>query len=115
MAPTGNFVQLMRKQFLPRQHVAKLVQITFAQNAGAVPKLSYKAAPAAQQKLRDTYLGKTLLITDHKEWSDVQVIRAYRSKFVIEEIFHEMKDRHIGAWWPLPHWTDSKIEARGLY
>jgi transposase len=35
-------------------------------------------------------LGKTLLITGHKQWSDAQVIRAYRSQFVIEEIFHEM-------------------------
>src|SRR5437588_3253383 len=36
-------------------------------------------------------------------------------QFVIEEIFHEMKDRHIGAWWPLHHWTDSKIQVHGLY
>ena len=34
---------------------------------------------------------------------------------MIEEIFHEMKDRHIGAWWPLHHWTDSKIQVHGLY
>ena len=66
--------------------------------------------------IRDsTYLGKTLLITSHKEWTDAQVIRAYRSQFVIEEIFHEMKDRHIGTWWPLRHWTDSKIQVHGLY
>src|SRR5437899_10565139 len=26
-----------------------------------------------------------------------------------------MKDRHIGAWWPLHHWTDSKIQVHGLY
>ena len=80
-----------------------------------MPQLSYQAGAAAQQQLSDTYLGKTLLITGHKQWSDAQVIRAYRSQFVIEEIFHEMKDRHIGAWWPLHHWTDSKIQVHGLY
>jgi hypothetical protein len=37
------------------------------------------------------------------------------SQFVIEEIFHEMKDRRIGTWWPLRHWTDSKIQVHGLY
>jgi len=26
-----------------------------------------------------------------------------------------MKDRHIGTWWPLRHWTDSKIQVHGLY
>jgi transposase len=115
IAPTRESVQRKCEQILHRQHLRQLVQITVALNSGAVPQLSYQAAPAAQQKLRDTYLGKTLLITDHKEWSDVQVIRAYRSQFVIEEIFHEMKDRHIGAWWPLHHWTDSKIQVHGLY
>jgi len=26
-----------------------------------------------------------------------------------------MKDREIGSWWPLFHWTDSKIQVHGLY
>jgi transposase len=108
-------VQRKCEQILRRQHLRQLVQISITANPAAVPQLSYQAEPAAQEKLKDTHLGKTLLITGHKEWSDGQVIRAYRSQFVIEEIFHEMKDRHIGAWWPLHHWTDSKIQVHGLY
>jgi len=26
-----------------------------------------------------------------------------------------MKDRTIGNWWPMNHWTDSKIRVHGLY
>ncbi|MCK5133726.1 MAG: hypothetical protein KAR40_16430 [Candidatus Sabulitectum sp.] len=26
-----------------------------------------------------------------------------------------MKDRRTGSWWPLNHWTDSKIRVHGLY
>lgn len=115
IAPTQESVERKCEQILHRQHLRQLVQISVILNSTAVPQLSYQAAPAAQEKLRDTYLGKTLLITDHQEWSDLEVIRAYRSQFVIEEIFHEMKDRHIGAWWPLHHWTDSKIQVHGLY
>jgi transposase len=115
IAPTRESVQRQCEQILHRQHLRQLVQTTVTLNSAAVPQLSYQAAPAAQQKLSDTYLGKTLLLTGHKEWSDAQVIRAYRSQFVIEQIFHEMKDRHIGAWWPLHHWTDSKIQVHGLY
>jgi transposase len=102
-------------QILHRQHLRQLVEITVTRNSDGVPQLACQATLEAQQKLADTYLGKTLLITGHKDWTDAQVIRAYRSQFVIEEIFHEMKDRHIGTWWPLRHWTDSKIQVHGLY
>jgi transposase len=114
-APTAQSVERKCEQILHRQHLRQLLQITVSLNPAGVPELHYEASPAAQQKLGDTYLGKTLLLTGHSQWTDTQVIRAYRSQFVIEEIFHEMKDRRIGAWWPLHHWTDSKIQVHGLY
>lgn len=113
--PTLESVRRKCEQILHRQHLRQLVQTTVSLNSAGMPQLSYQARAAAQQKLKDTYLGKTLLITGHQEWTDAQVIRAYRSQFVIEAIFHEMKDRHIGTWWPLHHWTDSKIHVHGLY
>ncbi len=113
--PTVESVQRKCEQILHRQHLRPLVQITMSLDSGGAPQLSYEADLAAQQKLGDTCLGKTLLLTGHDQWTDAQVIRAYRSQFVIEEIFHEMKDRRIGAWWPLHHWTDSKIQIHGLY
>jgi len=115
ISPTVASVERKCEQILHRQHLRHLVQTTVTLNAAALPQLNYEAVPVAQQQLQDTYLGKTLLITGHKEWSDAQIIRAYRSQFVIEEIFHELKDRHIGAWWPLHHWTDGKIQVHGLY
>jgi transposase len=113
--PTVESVERKCQQILQRQHLRQLVQTTLTRDAAARPLLSYHTDAATQQQLQDTYLGKTLLITAHQQWSDAQVIRAYRSQFVIEEIFHELKDRHIGAWWPLHHWTDSKIQVHGLY
>ena len=113
--PSVASVERQCDQILHRQHLRQLVQTTVTQNSAGVPQLDYQADATAQQELADTYLGKTLLITGHKEWTDAQVIRAYRSQFVIEEIFHEMKDRRIGTWWPLRHWTDSKIQVHGLY
>jgi transposase len=113
--PSVESVKRKCEQILHRQHLRQLVATTVTLGAGGVPQLSYEALASAQEKLKDTYLGKTLLVTAHQQWSDAQVIRAYRSQFVIEEIFHEMKDRHIGTWWPLHHWTDSKIQVHGLY
>ena len=113
--PSVASVERQCDQILHRQHLRQLVQTTVTQNSAGVPQLDYQADATAQQELADTYLGKTLLITGHRQWTDAQVIRAYRSQFVIEEIFHEMKDRRIGTWWPLRHWTDSKIQVHGLY
>jgi transposase len=114
-APTVESVKRKCEQILHRQHLRQLVATAVTLKAEGALQLTYEALAGAQEKLKDTYLGKTLLITAHKNWTDAQVIRAYRSQFVIEEIFHEMKDRRIGAWWPLHHWTDSKIQVHGLY
>ena len=113
--PTVASVEQKCRHILRRQHLSALVKTTVGETAEGAVTLSYQADPKAQEKLADTYLGKTILITGHKAWTDVQVIQAYRSQFMIEEIFHEMKDRHIGSWWPLHHWTDSKIQVHGLY
>jgi transposase len=42
--------------------------------------------------------------------SNEQIILAYRSQFNIENVFKEMKDRDIGNWWPVFHWTEQKIQ-----
>lgn len=113
--PTVESITRQCDQILHRQHLRQLVATTVTRDAAGLVQLSFQAPASAQEKLKDTSLGKTLLITAHEPWTDAQIIRAYRSQFIIEEIFHEMKDRRIGAWWPLHHWTDSKIQVHGLY
>src|SRR5256884_3535806 len=58
-APTRESVERKCQQILHRQHLRQLVQTTVILNAAAVPQLSYQSDPPAQEKLRDTYLGKT--------------------------------------------------------
>jgi transposase len=55
------------------------------------------------------------LVTNRDEWTEEKIILGYRSQFLIEDVFKEMKDRSIGSWWPLHHWTDSKIRVHALY
>lgn len=66
-------------------------------------------------ELCNTYLGKNIIITSREGWVTDKIITAYRSQFIIEDVFKEMKDRHTGSWWPMHHWTDSKIKVHGLY
>jgi len=115
LKPAAESVRQKCRQILHRQHLGKLVNTTVTESASGLPELAYAVETAAVERLRDTHLGKTILITDRADWSDAQVIRAHRSQFIIEEVFRELKDRDIGSWWPLNHWTDSKIQVHGLY
>ena len=36
------------------------------------------------QRVAETHLGKTILISNRKEWSDEQIIEAYRGQYLIE-------------------------------
>lgn len=78
-------------------------------------QLEYSIDSKTLFKISDTYFGKNIIITNHQDWNDSRIIKAYRSQFIIENVFKEMKDRKTGSWWPLHHWTDSKIKVHGLY
>jgi transposase len=112
-APTAASVTKQAHKILSRQHLKKVITISVTD--GAVPRLQYGVDAAALQTLANTYLGKTLLLSNRSEWSDAEIIEAYRSQFLIEDVFKESKDRHTGSWWPMHHWTDSKIRVHGLY
>jgi transposase len=77
--------------------------------------LEYQIDATALQTVCDMNLGKTILISNRSEWDDERIIRAYRSQFIIEGVFKETKDRDIGIWWRMHHWTDSKIHVHALY
>ena len=59
--------------------------------------MTYELNAAALQRVAETHLGKTILISNRKEWSDAQIIEAYRSRYLIEAIFKDMKIEPRGA------------------
>lgn len=59
--------------------------------------------------------GKTILFTDHHEWSTEEIIASYRGQAEIERVFRLMKDDEYMHWQPMFHWTDSKILVHGFY
>jgi len=113
--PTVASIEKQCKAILHRQYMKQVIPFTVTKGADDIPRLEYEIDTEAIHGLCDTYLGKNILITSRKEWDDVKVIQAYRSQFIIEDVFKEMKDRTEGSWWPLCHWTDSKIRVHGLY
>lgn len=114
-APNRQSVEDQCKKALTRQHMKRLIKTTVTQSSDGIPRLTYELDPVSLGELAQTYLGKNIIITDKEDWDDEAIISAYRSQFIIEDVFKEMKDRRTGSWWPLHHWTDSKIMIHGLY
>ncbi|MEA1877160.1 MAG: IS1634 family transposase [Bacteroidota bacterium] len=99
---------------LSGQHMKTLIKTTVTEY-NAIPVLNYNVDTDAYAKLSDTYLGKNIIITDNHNWSTEDIIVTYRSQYIIEDVFKQMKDRKTGTWWPMFHWTDQKIRVHGLY
>jgi len=65
--------------------------------------------------LTDQRLGRTLLVSDHRDWNEYQVIKAYRSLTNIEDVLKKMKNVSFLRWRPSFHWTDQKVMVHGFY
>jgi len=61
-------------------------------------------------RLADKY-GRTILTTDHANWTAAEVVETYRSQHVVERAFKEMKCAESVRVTPMYHWTDQKIKA----
>lgn len=113
--PTVESVNKQCQSVLSRQHLKKIIRVEVGTTAKEIPTIKYNIDQKAINSLTNTYLGKTLIISNRTDWNTDKIIKAYRSQFIIEDVFKEMKDRNTGSWWPMYHWTDSKIRVHGLY
>jgi len=113
--PTIESVKKQCQNILNRQYMKRVIKVTIMKGSDNIPRLEYAIDADGVHEIADTRLGKNIIITSRKDWDDEKIIRTYRSQFVIEDVFKEMKDRNTGSWWPLYHWTDSKIKVHALY
>jgi transposase len=114
-SPTTESVAKQCKAILRRRHMKRVITLAISEGPEDIPRLDYGIDADALYELCNTRLGKTLLISTRESWDDAKIIKAYRSQFIIEDVFKEMKERSAGSWWPLYHWTDSKIKVHALY
>jgi transposase len=59
-------------------------------------------------------LAKTILITDHLDWSAREIYEAYRDRHLIEDQFRTTKSPFQVALMPQYHWTDSKVRIHAF-
>jgi transposase len=112
--PTLAGVQNQVRSIGSAQHLKSILK-TQVKEVRRGLELTFSTDQEALDRLRRVQLGKTILFTDNTDWSDEDIVLAYRSQYHIEEAFKQMKNLHFLHWSPMFHWTDSKIRVHAFY
>jgi transposase len=72
--------------------------------------LTFYISDKALERIRYDILGKTALFTDRGDFSNEEIVGAYRGAWHVERAFRQMKDTNHLTVRPLFHWTDNKIK-----
>ena len=113
-APTLDSVKKQIHTICSAQFVEKILKAE-VQEVGKGLELTFKTDQATLDGLCELQFGKTILFTDNSDWTEEQIVLAYRSQYHIEDAFKQMKNPHFLGWSPMFHWTDSKIQVHAFY
>jgi transposase len=81
----------------------------------AARRMSFRTNHAALQRVRRREFGKRIIFTDRHDWTDEQIVSAYRAQPEAEGAFRQMKDPEFAAFSPTHHWTDQKLRVHAFY
>lgn len=112
--PTVRSVQKSVRGILSPQFMKELFHTEVEQDKG-LPRLRYELDHAALATLTNQRLGRTVLVSDHLDWSAKDIVTAYRSLADVEQAFKNMKNIDFLHWQPAYHWTTQKIKVHGFY
>ena len=112
LTPPGIEAKITR--WLSAPFLAELVHYELRQETGGW-RLAFQVDHAALQQLITHRLGRTLLLTNHGDWTAERVVSAYASQQELEQVFRGLKQGEWLNWQPLHHWTDSKIRVHAFY
>lgn len=114
--PTVGGIENRVKEILRGRHMKDLFTTQVSKTRQDLPRLRYQFRQAAYDQLSSTLLGKTILFTDHGEdWSDEQIVLAYRAQHHVEADFRRLKNPHYLSFRPTFHWTDQKLRVHAFY
>ena len=55
--------------------------------------------------------GKNIIITDIRDWTTDEIVKASLDRWTVEDGFRQSKDDDLVAMMPIRHWADSKIRC----
>jgi transposase len=114
--PTVAGVENKVKEILRGRHMKDLFSTQVIPTNDGLPRLRFQFREAEYQKLKSTFLGKTILFTDHgDDWTDEKIVLAYRAQHHVEADFRRLKDPRYLSFRPTFHWTDQKLRVHAFY
>jgi transposase len=114
--PTPTVVRKRIAAILRGQHMKALFEIDITPHSDhpELGCLDWRVSSKALADLERRSLGKTLLFTDRADWSDEDVVAAYRGQHHVEAAFRQMKDTGHVSFRPTYHWTDQKLRVHAF-
>jgi transposase len=97
--------------FTSGQYMKKVLRVNYSGRRKGANRLRYEVNTEALDHLTREVFGKRILITDRHDWSDEEILLAYRGQSHVEAAFRQLKDDEHMAVRPQYHWTDQKIHV----
>ena len=108
--PTTESVTVAVEKILSVEYMRDIFLYEVLESNGNI-HLVYRRSDEALEEIRRVHLGKTVLFTDRKDFTNEQIVSAYRNAWHVEKSFKQMKNPKHLAVCPLFHWTDEKIRV----
>ncbi|MDR2200194.1 MAG: IS1634 family transposase [Deltaproteobacteria bacterium] len=102
------------KNILSAEHMKRVFEYDVESVEGNVT-LSYRFNHEGFDNLKEHILGKSILFTDRDNWSNEQIVSAYRAQYHVEECFKQMKHKSYLSFIPIRHYTDRHIIVHAFY
>ena len=102
--------QLEKKitDLLKGQYMRNLINWSLDEISEGMFNLKFSISQQKLIEIEDS-LGFRIIMTDHHDWSTVDIIKAYYGQSKIEHAFRNLKNPYHLALKPQFHWTDQKI------
>jgi transposase len=113
--PTADSVISKISAILSAQHMKEVFDFAVSASADGMPAITYSLNEKKLSDLKNRVLGKSILFTDHKDWSNEKIVATYRAQYHVEECFKQMKDTEYLGFRPVLHWTDQMIRVHAFY
>jgi transposase len=101
-------------EWTARDHLREFLRVDIETHKDRAVELTWNWNREEKRTIQRRHYGKTVLFTDRDDWPSAQIVQAYRRLARTEQLFRLSKGRS-GPWWPMYHWTDSKVRVHALY